>query len=432
MRREHFAPAAALAYMVLALSIIPYGIPVHPVYKWLIASAGVVMAVLVLSDPLPRRKSIAVWPPIAIVGAWGIACAFGAAPLTSLDRSYGLALYAFCFIAAQAIVWDPKVFRMLMWAVLLTVLACVADVGLQWGAGESLFTGTPKKHTGFHGSQGNQNDLACVSILLPLTSAALPGTAGVLLYLGMVLITAPVWVLSKSRQIALGWMVGAMPPLVPRVSRKWLVAIAIGVIGCMVIAVALSPELRARIALTATRGLGDRGPIFGFGLWLFTKYPFAGIGPALFGNFYIPAALSGWTWMGEKLQTIGMPWVHSLPIEVLCETGLVGASVMCAVLWAAVRRLRKAWKSAAADRTALMAVITAAGCMATIGLFDLSFIKDWVRVCFWMILGLCFAQWGQPESAAESERGSSPSSVRPGRRVERGARRTKGVSRPAT
>ena len=95
--------------------------------------------------------------------------------------------------------------------------------------------------------------------------------------------------------------------------------------------------------------------------------------------------------MGEPLPPIGMPWVHSLPIEVLCETGTIGALAMLASLAEAARRLVRAWRSALTDRTTLIAILTAAACMVTVGLVDLSFIKDWVRVCFWMILGLCFA-----------------------------------------
>jgi hypothetical protein len=391
MRREHFAPAAALAFMALSFSVIVYGRPVAVAYEWSIALVGVATVVLTFLDPLGRGRTVSFWPVIAILAAWGISIARSADPPASLGRTYGMGIYAMCFIAVQVIVWNPRTLRLLLWGVTLTILACVADVGTQWYSGSALFTGQPKRHFGFHGSQGNQNDLAVVSILLPLTSAALPGARGLALYIAMMAVSAPMWVLARSRQIALGWFIGALPPLAARVRIKWLIVIAIAMVGAIVAAAALSPDLRSRIMSTTSRGLGERGPIYGFGLWLFSHFWATGAGPGLFNNYYVPAAARGWTWMGEPLQRTGMPWVHSLPIEVLCETGLVGAAAVTSALVGAVRRLVRAWKHAATDRTLLMAIISAASCMMIVGLVDLTFAKDWVRICFWMILGLAFA-----------------------------------------
>ena len=403
MSRDHLAPAAALAVMAMSLAIIPYGAPVATPYQWCVAALGIAMLALTYADPQRRWRQVSVWPVIAISAAWGIAiyrCPF---PQVSLERSYGMGLYALCFIAVQVIAWNPRMLRALLWAALIAVVACVADVTAQWAMGKSLFTGQPIKHAGFHGSQGNQNDLACVSILLPLTSAVMPGLAGVAIYGAMLALTSPVWVLSKSRQIMLGWLIGALPPLVPRIPRRWLVVAAVSVAAVVAAAIAVSPALRDRVALTASAGLGERGPVFGLGLTLFTAHWIDGAGPGLFGNYYVSAVKAKWQWMDQPLPRIGMPWVHSLPIEVLCETGTVGVLAMIASLAEAVRRLFRAWRSAANDRTILLAVITAAGCMATIGLVDLTFIKDWVRVCFWMLLGLCYAAMPRGRAVASSE-----------------------------
>ena len=407
MRREHFAPAAALAFMALSFSVIPYGAPIAPAYQWVIALVGVATVVLAFTDPLGRGRTVSYWPAIAILAAWGIAIARSADPPASLERSFGMGIYAMCFIAVQAIAWNPRTLRLLLWGVILTILACVADVGAQWYSDSSLFTGQRRVHFGFHGSQGNQNDLAIVSILLPLTSAALPGARGLALYLAMMAVSAPMWVLARSRQVVLGWFIGALLPLAARVRIKWLIVIAIAMVGAIVAAAALSPDLRARIMSTTSRGFGERGPIWGFGLWLFSFFWTTGAGPGLFNNYYVPAAVRGWTWMGEPLQRTGMPWVHSLPIEVLCETGLVGAAAVTSALVGAVRRLVRAWKSAATDRTLLMAIISAASCMMIVGLVDLTFAKDWVRICFWMILGLAYAMapGGQASPARGKARG---------------------------
>jgi len=410
MRRDDLAPMAALALLAAALAIIPYGAPVATLYQWVVAALGIAVLLLMFADPQQRWRRVSVWPMLAILTAWGIAIYRCPMTQTSLERSYGMALYAPCFIAAQVVAWNPRLLRALLWGVLAAVIACVVDVLAQWAIGSSLFTGQPKRHAGFHGSQGNQNDLACVSVLLPLTSAVLPGIAGVALYVAMLAVTSPVWILSKSRQIMIGWLLGALPPLAPRVPRKWLLIAAVGMVGLIALAVTASPELRARVTQTASAGLGERGPVFGFGLTLFTVHWIDGAGPGLFGNYYLSALKAKWTWMGQRPPPIGMPWVHSLPIEVLCETGIIGVLAMLASLAEALRRLFRAWRSAATDRTMLVAVMTAAGCMAAIGLIDLTFIKDWVRVCFWMLLGLCCAMSPREHQVAAPDVIATPAS----------------------
>jgi hypothetical protein len=96
-----------------------------------------------------------------------------------------------------------------------------------------------------------------------------------------------------------------------------------------------------------------------------------------------------------------MPWVHSLPIEIACELGSIGVIAYGAVLWAFTRRVRQAILRDGPARNLGIAVAASAAAMAAMALIDLTFVKDWVRICWWLVLGLGFA--APAASAARSE-----------------------------
>lgn len=411
VRRAVLAPWAGLAFLVAALATIPFGIPltrdypyVSPLsreYTWLLAGLGALTLALAWRDPLARRRTLTLWPALAILAAWGVAIASSSEPRVSLSRSYGMGLFAFGFVAAQVVTWDQRAFRWLTWAIAAVVIACIADIAAQWAIGKALFTGQARQHPGFHGSQGNPNDAAVIGILMPMCSIALAGPRGMIAYAALVLVASSAWILSASRQVALGWLAGGVVPLLRRVPTKWLGGAIVAVVAVIAIAFAASPQLRGRVQATLDRGLGERAGVYAFGLSKCTERPLTGIGPGMFGNHYVRAVRAGWTWEGRKLIPIGMPWVHSLPIEVMCESGIVGTVAFGATLVALVRRLRRAWRRRVPSRDVLLAIMTALGVMALVGLVDLSFIKDWVRICFWMLLGLGFSQWGVADDRAD-------------------------------
>jgi O-antigen ligase len=125
-----------------------------------------------------------------------------------------------------------------------------------------------------------------------------------------------------------------------------------------------------------------------YGVTLFVDHPVTGIGPGLFGQYYQRDARNGWSWRGTPLPKVGMPWVHSLPVEVLCELGVVGGLAFAAALVVAVRRAWRARIGSGLQGRVAVAVLAVLAAGFVAGLVDLTFIKDWVRCLFWLVLGL--------------------------------------------
>jgi O-antigen ligase len=175
--------------------------------------------------------------------------------------------------------------------------------------------------------------------------------------------------------------------------------VAIGVLALAVAvaaAVAVVPAARSRTLETVRTGLGVREPIIAFGLSLAADHPLTGVGPGLFGSYYAREALDGWSWRGQPLPKVGMPWVHCLPVEVACEYGLVGVCAFGGVAAAAVRR---AWIAARAGDPMGRGALGMLAAFLLIGLVDLTFIKDWVRCEAWVAAGVAFglgASGGRP------------------------------------
>jgi hypothetical protein len=71
--------------------------------------------------------------------------------------------------------------------------------------------------------------------------------------------------------------------------------------------------------------------------------------------------------------------------------GALGLAGYATVIWVAVARLVRAHRRGGSTRELAVAVSAAALAMGVMSLVDLTFIKDWVRVCWWLVLGLGFA-----------------------------------------
>ena len=362
---------------------------------------GAVALGVARADPAGRWSRVTVWPIVAVLGSFALSIIGCQLPGLAIERSASMPLFALTFLSAQVCLWDPRTTRAL-WVVLAGVaLSMSADILVQWFAGRSLFGGVPGGGFGIGGSQGNKNDMAAASLLLPGALAAFDGVRHGVLWRGMLAASlVPVWALSVSRQAFGGWFLGVLSMTARRGSLRATVGGMTVVAAIAASIIASVPSARARALETVSNGLGECEPLIVLGAQLAVQHPVTGIGPGLFGQYYLREARNGWTWRGQPLSMLGMPWVHCLPLEVACEYGAVGLLAFGGVTFVALRRAgRAAWAGDPRGR----AVLGMSVAILLVGLVDLTLIKDWVRCEVWVCLGLAFGLGPSQESAPMPE-----------------------------
>lgn len=389
--RDQLAPTSASLFIIGSLATIPYASPPATWYMVLLGTVAAFVVVCGRFDRMKRWESVVIWPILVLLGAWGISIATSGAPEISMLRSASMLLFSILFIAAQIAGWNERALRTVIIGIVGTMLVCVLDLVWQKWTGRSLIQGLDAAPSGNAGSQGNRNDLAVVSLLLPFSSVLIRGGKGLFLFLILAAASSPSWILSASRQTGLGWIIAVIGPFVARSSRRIAITFSGILLAIFLIVVASSASLQQRAIETWRSGLADRQEIIAFGAHLFWQHPLTGVGPGMYGAHYRDAALKDWSWNGTTLPKVGMPWVHSIPVEVLCETGLVGAAAILAILSGTIRRLRSSFCIGGTERELAIAISTALVVVLLIGLIDLSFVKDWFRCTWWLILGLAFA-----------------------------------------
>jgi hypothetical protein len=370
-------------------------------YFGIMGAAAGLTALALLAEPMQRWRAIVWWPVPVILGVWMLATMTSGFPTAVAGRSWGMAFYAMLFVATQVACWTAGGRRALAGAVFALLLAIALDLWWQKVTGRSLIRevrGEALMWNGVNwvppepaGSFGNRNDQAVVGVLLPLSAGVLPSIWAWALPMIAFGATGYVALVGASRQLLLGIgsAIGVTALLrLPRRVRWWAAGSAVLLV---VAASAIHPGVRARVLELAEAPLGDRGLPIVYGGALLVGHPVFGIGPSMYGHHYVLGVREGWTFAGQQLAPVGMPWVHCLPLEIACEFGTVGLAAYGAVLWGFVRRVRRAVIMDGPARDIGIAVAASASSMAVMGLIDLTFIKDWVRICWWLVLGLGYA-----------------------------------------
>jgi O-antigen ligase len=383
-------PWLAAAFVVLCLATIPAGVPIPLAALTALGALGAASVLAARADPQGRWQRVTWWPVAAILGAMVVSVLNCRLPGLAIERSTSAGVFGLIAVAAQVAAWDRRALRMILIACAGLVVVVAADVGWQRVTGASLLRAVPAAGKRFAGSHGNTNDLAVASLMLPLGLASLP-TGWWFIGVPLAIVGGvPAW-LSASRQAALAWVVGLSVVAVARLGRRRAVVAVLAVVVAVAATVALTPALRSRAVQTWQEGAGIREQLTVYGMELFVEHPVTGIGPGLFGQYYQLDAREGWSWRGTPLPKVGMPWVHSLPVEVLCELGLIGAVAYAATLAIVLRQLWRARSMPGLEGRVAVAALAVLAAGALTGLVDLTFIKDWVRCGFWLAVGLGLA-----------------------------------------
>ena len=402
------APWVALVATGMALGLLPFA---HtPSRTYLLAFALVSIASLLCArfDQRDRWRRIIYWPVLLFLGAFG--CSILASDLRPLliHRFWAMPVLALLMPVVQIACWRSVTRRGVLILILCTVLITTLDLLLQRLTGRSM-SGEVLTGPGNivqSGSLGNPNDLASLMVLLPLALAALPRRNRVLSLVAAILIIASTniaAVLITSRQVLIGWCVASLAGLLnfgerstwkpnPLVLMLMVVVVAVSCLQFMGVPLLSTEGFSTEFVMTVESGMGtERSLQYRYAWWLFTESPWLGIGSGGFGEYWALGIANGWTWNGTPLPSVAMPWVHNLELEVLCETGLVGAAAFLICIGHALRGCTRGLRRGPEARTLALAVLGSGLVFLVIGLVDMSFIKDWVRVVFWLGLGLAAA-----------------------------------------
>src|SRR5437667_395726 len=146
-----------------------------------------------------------------------------------------------------------------------------------------------------------------------------------------------------------------------------------------------------------------RVPIWLAALNMFRDAPLLGNGPRSFGllfeEYFQTLTLPGWLPADPRFA----PWAHSLYLETLAEQGIIGFGALVAVLsvgFAMTIGLRRAGPSE--TRVLAIGAETALVALCVAGVVELSFVRLWVVVLFFSVLGAIGALAATRREAGET------------------------------
>lgn len=390
--------AAATASVCILLLAMPIGAPLRP------AIALPTLGLLIGGVVAARFSGHAIRGliPFVLLAAAGIASS-ELSPYASASRgrsATGIMLLA-VFPAAQLVIRNEHARRAVFGCALLVIVVAASDILTQFLRGTSLLTGkAPAFDNGrFDGSLPNPNEAAFVVVLAPLAAGGLAAggltagglTAGVLeasrraRLLCTACATLAVVLLTGSRAMLAG-IATAVTIAAGLVRPRWAVVAVAGCAAMAGLAWLLDiASIRDRVADTLAIGEESRLRVWRVAWNAFLERPLLGSGPSTFFEVHESARAAqhppGW----EPARG-GMPWAHSIPLEVLCERGLVGFAIVATIVARTASDLRRA-RADARVRALASAVIASSGAFGAMALVDLSLMKDWCLVLVCLLSG---------------------------------------------
>lgn len=349
---------------------------------------GVLLARVVGSVKFNSIAPVMLFAACSVTSMW-------LSPLSEISfRRGGLGLFlVLVFPAAQVVASSARGLIALRLACGITVLLCAIDIAWQPMFGASLIRGVPAPiaYRRYEGSLPNPNEAAFLAVLMPLAITAIsPLTFARVArswWSVMVALAALIGaLLTGSRAILAALVVGACARsmLGTRVFARALIVLVL-----MFAAVAWIGDIgafRRRVSDTLAPQNEPRLRTWNIAWDAFLERPMLGQGPAVFFEINEASRLTqraaGW-----ETPAGGMPWVHSVPLELLCERGVIGFAAMVLVIACVVRDLRKA-AAQPATRAWAAALTGSAVALAAMSLVDLSLLKDWCSIVWWLVAGL--------------------------------------------
>ena len=339
-------------------------------------------------------------PALCFLGTFALSFVFSENAAASLSRAKHLPTGVLVFIAAQLAATDRRGFDRVSAAlvgltgILLFEGAVQAISGRGWIAESASWANTERITSGLP----HPNDLAILAILagfLPIHLSRLSAPwrwfAGAFLLAGYVVTTA----FSRSRNLVIGLIVSLSVGTLTRRpairDRRLAGAAALGIVISGAAWIADIGGIQARsLSLSA---LASDGRI---GVWLvswhlFESAPLTGVGPFLFGDYYLPLIAQVELPAGYRPETSVVQWVHNLYLEALAERGVIGLAGFAVLVFASLTRVaRSLGEAPSGGRAQLQAGALASAWTAflVMGLFDLTFLKDWPWLFLWLLVGL--------------------------------------------
>jgi O-antigen ligase len=313
--------------------------------------------------------------------------------LSLLRASYTPVSFLIFFAVQDALVENGALRRIGL--VLSGLLFLIGLNGLvQVATGETLFGSKPMYSERVVSSLPHPNDLAIVVLIVPFVIALGAAERSVLVraFVALSLLVAiPTAIASQSRNVWLGMSVAIFAMLALARDRRPVFVLC----GLAAVIVAAATQLDASNFESRLATLGHFSQDGRIGIWLagwemFKDEPISGVGLHVFKEAYAIYLERTVLPAGYHPELAAVPWAHNLYIEMLAERGIVGLAGFLAPVLAMVHCLRGALGPDVDERYRPYAVGLAASLAAflTMGLFDLTFLKDWVQLMFWLIVGM--------------------------------------------
>lgn len=397
-RVQHLVPTVAEFSILLYLLTLPFGPTFPQAVRHALIALIMISAVWLRLSPGIRSSGAVPFrlllPMLVFLGSVVISVVYSVNPPMSLYYARFTPIAILFFLALQQTVLSVESVYRLCVAACCVILALSVDGLFQFAFGTSLLSGHGLWGSRVRGSIPHPNDLALIPILLPflLILSTLKGRRVLKWLLSCIVPLAIATVVVSQSRAALFGMVTCLLVWSLIRQRLRLVLITLLFLGCVMLLAWLSNVGDFQTRLSSFTRLDQEGRI---GIWLvawqmFLDFPLGGLGAHLFGDLYLYYLAEIDLPQGYIPEIGFIPWAHSIYLELLCERGLVGFGAFALLVALLIRRLYVCLRTSEnpAVRAIGVGLAGALGLFLMMGLVDLTFLKDWVSLVFWLIAAL--------------------------------------------